>query len=135
MRNVYHVKQYFRINGKEWQRTGYGNIVYVEDSVATEQSFEGRVMTDFDEICDIVDKYIWNSESRMTIFGNKVLNLWDMQMYGKLTYRRKEIKTFEVKVEYTRRNDFHIRGLAQELSADDFCEYLKDRGVQNIIIS
>lgn len=135
MRNLYHKKQYVRINGGEWVRTGWGSMVYVEDDYAKEETFESREHTDFDKICEIVDSCIWNSESRVTIFGNKVLSIRHQDIFENLTYRRKEVKTFEIKMEYTRRNDFTIRELSRELNADDFCEYLKDRGLQNIVIS
>lgn len=135
MRNVYHKKQYFRINGGEWERSGYGCIKYVEDDFAKENTFETEEYTDFEEICKIVNDYVWNSETRTTIFGNKVLRLWNQYMYENFTYSRKEIKTFELKEEYVRRDDFTIKELSHELKADDFCAYLKDRGVQNIVIS
>lgn len=135
MRNVYHKKQYFRINGGEWERSGYGCIKYVEDDFAKENTFKTKEYTDFEEICKVVDDYVWNSETKTTIFGNRVLRLWNQYMYENFTYSRKEVKTFELKEEYVRRDDFTIKELSHELKADDFCAYLKDRGVQNIVIS
>lgn len=136
MKRVYQKKQYVKINGeKEWQRTGSGCFQYLEESEAKERNFESRVLTDFEEICDVVDKYIINGEVRKTIFGNKVFNLYYPALIVSVTYRHFGIKTFEVKEEYVLREDYNIRTLASELTADDFCAYLKDRGIENLVIS
>lgn len=136
MKRVYQKKQYVKINGeKKWQRTGNGCFQYLEESEAKKRNFESRVLTDFEEICDVVDKYIINGEVRKTIFGNKVFNLYYPALIVSVTYRHFGIKTFEVKEEYVLREDYDICTLASVLTADDFCVYLKDRGIENLVIS
>lgn len=131
MKKLVNARTYFRINGKKWIDCSIWNkIRYYEESECEE--WTSRELT-FAEAVDLVKKgFVPHAEVGETIFRKRTyleLPSGDL-LVGDLRYYEREIKTFEVKQTYEPYNNT-IKVLADLLPADQFCEYLKDRGISS----
>ena len=111
-------------NSEVWQDTSwFHHYHYVE---VEREVFYEKVET-FSQACEST-KYIYNANVITTLFTKKPMiemNVGD----SRITYTEKNFKPFEVKVVYKKINYLSMSELSSMLTADEFCEYLRDRNI------
>ena len=138
MKKVVDVRTMYRVNGKEWVDTNiWKNYAYLEETDCEDWE---KLTTDFDKVLEWAKKDLFDGAVTVeTGFFSKEEKLHYLieneYLIGNLTSTctRKRFKTFEVKVVYKPVNP-NIETLKTNLSAESFCEYLRDRGLEKIIL-
>ena len=80
--------------------------------------------------------YLQNAETTKTLFRHRPqihISIASMKC-DDVFYTEKNFKPFDVRIEYIEKNKISLRELSGMLKADDFCEYLKDRGISTCSI-
>ena len=99
-----------------------------------EEPCESERVSDWNEIEELLEL----ATHRTHIIRNRKNEIKGSRVYvdfGEKIYKKKEIKTVQVSYEpITRKaNDFTFEGLQKALPADEFVDWLKDRGITKII--
>ena len=132
MKKVFDKRCYIRVNNeKEFHDTSiFYHLSYVEEEEAATTE---RVFTDFQEAYEFVKNGgVMNAEATHTLFRNRPeikLSTADDCCAG--YYTEKNFKSLAVRWEYAEAQPT-IKTLTSLLTADEFCEYLKDRGITQI---
>ena len=130
MKKIYDKRCLIRVNGeKDFHETSiFYHLSYLEEEET--QTIE-RVFTDFQKAYEYVENDgVMNARTGRTIFCNKPeikLSTVDSARY----YTEKNFKSLAVRWEYVEVNPT-MKSLAGMLTADEFCEYLADRGITKI---
>lgn len=129
MKKLVNERTLYRVNGGEWRDCSIWNrIRYYEESECEE--WTSRELN-FAEMWELVEKgFVLNAETDYTFFKKrrKLVLPSDSIEITRYTYTEKENKTFEVKKQYLPYSAT-IKTLADLLPAEDFIQYLKDRGI------
>lgn len=133
MRKLVDRRQYYRINGGEWIDTSmFKHYHYKEESKC--DGTKVTLITNFEQAVQFVeDDRLINGEVEYSFFRHiPTLKLpsgnWlSLNMY---TYiNEKKFESLEIKIEYEPAETLTLKALASLLNADEFCAYLKDRGI------
>lgn len=129
MKKLVNERTLYRVNGGEWRDCSIWNrIRYYEESDCEE--WKSKELN-FSEMWELVRQgFVLNAETEYTFFGKKrklVLPSDDLYI-SRYTYTEKENAVFEVKKVYNPYSTT-LKSLADLLPADDFIQYLKDRGI------
>jgi hypothetical protein len=133
MRKLVNVRKEFRLNGGEWLDTSiWHHLKYKEESeCVTKQS---DVITSWQEFVDYInDNYVPNASVGHTLFRNIPYILLPKNNdfnYPWIEVREKDFVSFELRVVYNDHST-NLKTLAELLDADEFCQYLKDRGINH----
>ncbi|MBQ8792763.1 MAG: hypothetical protein IJZ62_04040 [Clostridia bacterium] len=134
MKEIKNYRHYFAIGNEEYYDTSiWDDLHYCESK--RDKVFE---LNTFEEVVQAIENgLIHQAEVGRTFFGNKpMIILHTDDLYGfKIKMTEKNFKPVRVKhtwEDYKQR--ITINSLAKELPADEFCEYLKDRGIFQISI-
>lgn len=109
----------------------FGQYVYRDELDATNATF---TIDTFEHLCALVEQgMIRNAYMGKTIFGSQpkvIIRRW----YGgldsyKTTVTKKNFVPIEYRFTYTDKSNNNIDTYKEFLTADEFCEYLKDRGI------
>lgn len=133
MKKVYTVKESLKFN---WEKDFnncqlFGQYVYMDELNATDATF---VINTFEHLYTLVEQgMIRNAYISKTIFGKQpkvVIRRWfgGLDSY-KTAVTKKNFVPIEYKFTYTDKSNNNIDTYREFLTADDFCEYLKDRGI------
>jgi hypothetical protein len=129
MKKLVNERTLYRVDGGEWRDCSpWNRIRYREENDCEE--WTSRKLN-FDEMWMLVEEgFVINAETGYTFFQKKrKLDLpSDCVEVTKYTYTEKENKTFEVKMQYLPYSST-LKTLAGLLPAEDFIQYLKDRGI------
>lgn len=125
MLKIYDVRDYVSIDGTEWRTVGGGYKI-------TDEECENLLVLDnasFEETRDFLSNGalhgVWNDS---TYFRHKPIivvhysGAWDV-----VKYRR--FNTMSYKIKYIERKDVSFEWLTNHLTADQFIQYLKERGI------
>ena len=86
----------------------------------------------FDELVDLVQNDLFiNAELSKNLFRKTIVRLSNVEDSYSTTITAKNFKPIEVRCVYNKMN-LSMKGLADTLDADSFCEYLRDRGITKI---
>lgn len=136
MKQVYDVVQLVRINETEWYETSFRwHLVYADKEEYIANNSMYNKTTNWEDAMMFVTDHCLNGEVLTTFFKNRPYCL--KTPAGGLNYdytTKKDFKSIEIKLElrpFTKSMDT----LMKWLSADELCEYLKDRGVQYVVES
>ena len=132
MKKVYKVRESLKFQGeKDFNNCHFFcQYVYKDESEATEAVF---VINTFENLCALIEKgLIINAYMSKTFFKKQpkaVITRW----YGIDSYKtgvtKKNFIPIECKFSYEDESRESINFYKENLTADDFCEYLKDRGI------
>ena len=128
MKKICNLRCYVAIGKKDYEDTSmWTHLRYCEPG-ATEE-----YITSWGDLCDLVEEHnIRNAELTTNLFGNPVVKIGWADIYAnktKITYRN--FHPIEVKWAAEPVNKIYsIKDLADLLPAEDFCEYLRDRGME-----
>ena len=77
--------------------------------------------------------FFWNAEKRISILGKTIIELPRKEdfLIQSLSIKEKNFKPIELIESYELVTDLSLKDVYEKLSAEDFIEYLKERGVQN----
>lgn len=131
MKKVIEVRKQYRLNNsEEWiDVTNFHPISYREESECEDKY---RVIDTWqDAVGYVTEGLLPNAEMHMTFFKKRIyLILPNNNIYEdfRTVVNEKDFKKMEVRVIY-RKYHCSMKELANILSADEFCEYLKDRGI------
>lgn len=130
MKKLVNYRMYVSINGGEWKDTSIWNhIHYMEESKC--ETWESKELS-FNEALELVEEgFIMNAECDRTFFTHKPriqLSIPESIFEGSSYYTERTLKTLKIKKEYIPYNG-SIKNLATLLTAEKFCEYLKDHGI------
>ena len=113
-------------NSKVWQETSWFHHYHYIDEEPENRYYYKKAET-FSQACEYT-KYIYNANVITTLFTKKPMiemNIGD----SRVTYTEKNFKPFEIKIVYKEVNYLSMSDLSSMLTADEFCEYLKDRNI------
>lgn len=130
MKKLVNYRMYVSVNGGEWRDTSIWNhIRYMEESEC--ETWESRELS-FDEALELVEEgFIMNAECDRTFFTHRPriqLSTSESLFDGASYYTERTLKTLKIKKEYIPYNG-SIKDIATLLTAERFCEYLKDHGI------
>lgn len=133
MKKVVDFVQYVSFDGgKTFQDTSiWSHLCYVEP---TEEKV--IVLETFEQAYEYIkaDK-LMNAEIDTTFFrGRKQIHISTAELDCRRSFTEKNYKPIIVKTVLEEKTDVSIENLSHFLSADEFCEYLKDRNITNFFI-
>lgn len=134
MKQVYDVRQLVRINGGEWEETSWKwHLVYANKEEYMEENEMYNKTTNWEDAVMFVEDHVLNGEVMRTFFKNRPFCLKTPTSGLHWTYTdKKSFESIELKIEFEPfKGSMDI--LMANLSADELCEYLKDRGVQYVV--
>ena len=132
MKKIYDKRCLIRVNDeKEFHETSiFYHLSYLaeEETQTTE-----RVFTDFQKAYEYVENGgVMNAETNRTLFRNRPeIKLSTVDDYCVSYYTEKNFKSLAVRWEYKEVKPT-MKTLADLLTADEFCEYLTDRGITKV---
>lgn len=132
MKKIYDKRCLIRVNNeKEFHDTSiFYHLGYLEEEEAATTE---RVFTNFHEAYEYVkNDGVMNAEATYTLFRNKPeIKLSTADDLGAGYYTEKNFKSLVVRWVYVESQPT-IKTLASMLTADEFCQYLTDRGITKI---
>lgn len=121
----------YRVNGGEWKDTSiWHHARYMEESEC--ETYLTKKMTFAETIKAINAGLVRNAGTDVTLFRKRPYITLPSTSLNTInyTYFEKEIESVEVKIVYEPYSTT-TKHLAEVLSADEFCAYLRDRGISN----
>lgn len=134
MKQVYDRKQFVRINGGKWEETSWRwHLNYLDLEEYKENNPVYNKTTNWEDAIMFVEEYCLNGEVLRTLFKDRPYCLKTPTSGLHWTYTdKKSFESIELKIEFEPfKGSMDI--LMANLSADELCEYLKDRGVQYVV--
>lgn len=128
MKKVIEARKQYRLNGGEWE-TVKSNILYREKDECVDKY--RTIDTWQDAIGYVTEGLLPNAEMHMTFFKKRIyLILPNNNIYSdfRTVVNEKDFEKLEVRVIY-REPVLTIKQLVNILDADEFLQYLKDRGI------
>ena len=139
MKKVINFRLQYRVNGKEWIDTNsFKSLLYLDEKEC--ENWESRT-EDFDKAIEWashddfmgtlkVGKTLFTKEPKLEYLLNNERSWLDNT---NCSCTRKKFKSLEIRAIYKDTN-YTIEVLKTNLSAESFCEYLRDRGIEKIIL-
>lgn len=131
MKEVYDYRFEYKMEGwKDFVDTSiWKHVRYLTPEDAKTWTF---TIKSFDELVGLVkDGLFMNAELSKNIFRKTVVRLSNVEDYLSTAITERNFKPIEVCCSYNKMN-LSMKGLAETLDAESFCEYLKDRGITKI---
>lgn len=77
--------------------------------------------------------FFWNAEKRISIFERTIIKLPKIEEFSipVISIKEKNFKPIELIESYELVTDLSLKNIYEKLPAEDFIEYLKERGIQN----
>lgn len=122
----------YRVNGGEWRDTSiWHHAKYIEETQC--EPYLTKKMTFAETVKAIEVGLVRNASTDVTAFRKRPYITLPSTSGCTLnyTYFEKEIESVEVKIVYEPYSTT-MKHLAEVLSADEFCAYLRDRGITTI---
>ena len=133
MKQIYnHIKQWkFKDKKDIHDTTVFRHFTFLEPEKATTKSYN----IDSFETLELTAKsgFFWNAEKRISIFGKTIIELPQKEEFSipALSIKEKNFKPIELIESYELVTDLSLKDVYEKLPAEDFIEYLKERGIQN----
>lgn len=133
MKQIYnHMKQWkFKDEKDIHDTTVFRHFTFLEPEKATTKSYN----IDSFETLELTAKsgFFWNAEKRISIFGKTIIELPQKEEFliPALSIKEKNFKPIELIESYELVTDLSLKDVYEKLPAEDFIEYLKERGIQN----
>lgn len=126
MLKIYDVCDYISIDGAKWREVGGGGYRITDEEV------EDRLVLDqasFEQAREYLSKNaLWGVKNDSTLFRNKpIIRVSYVDAWDYVDYRH--FDTMLYKRKYTERKDVSFKWLMEHLTADQFIQYLKERGI------
>ena len=131
MKEIYDYRFEYKMDGwKNFVDTSiYKHIRYLTSEEAQPLNFTIKT---FDELVDLVRNDLFmNAELSKNLFRKTIVLLSNAEDFFSTTVTAKNFKPIEVRCVYNKMS-LSMKGLADTLDSDSFCEYLKDRGITKI---
>lgn len=131
MKEVYDYRFEYKMDGwKNFVDTSiWKHVRYLTPEDAKTWTF---TIKSFDELVGLVkDGLFMNAELSTNFFRKTVVRLSNVEDYLSTAVTKRNFKPIEVRCAYNKMN-LSMKGLAETLDAESFCEYLKDRGITKI---
>ena len=131
MKEIYDYRFEYRMDGwKNFVDTSiWKHVRYLTPEDAKTWTF---TIKSFDELVGLVkDDLFMNAELSKSFFGKTVVRLSNVEDGLSTAVTAKSFKPIEVRCAYNKMS-MSMKGLAETLDAESFCEYLKDRGITKI---
>lgn len=127
MKKIFDMRVYIKKQGwKEYVNTSvWKHLIYTEND-GKGKSF---LFNSFSDFLDEVEKgWIYNVERKETFFGH-LPKIEFSKFENRFSMNEKNFVPVEVKIVFEPVEEVSLKNLFEMLSADEFCEYLKDRGI------
>ena len=132
MKKVVDFRQYVSFdNGETFQDTSIWRHLHYEEPIEEEV----KVLETFEQAYDYIkEKSLMNAEIDATFFrGRKQIHISTADFDCRRTFTEKNFKPIIVKSVFQEETSgLSMKSLASMLSAEEFCEWLKDRGITQI---
>lgn len=131
MKEIYNYRFEYKMDGwKNFVDTSiYKHIRYLTPEEAQTLNFTIKT---FDELVDLVRNDLFmNAGLSKNLFRKTIVRLNNVEDSFPTTVTAKNFKPIEVRCVYNKIS-LSMKGLADTLDADSFCEYLRDRGITKI---
>lgn len=130
MKKVYDFRTLISFNNKDWYDTSYRHhLTYCSEEDAKEGKEEVFEVSTFEDALKFID-IIPNAEVGETWFTKKLMiEIFIRAPFDNIRMTKKNFKPFYVKFEHIEYKNFSFSFLSENLPGDDFCEWLKDRGM------
>lgn len=134
MKKVYDFRTLISFNNKDWYDTSYRHhLTYCSEEDAEEgkeEVFEVGTFEDALEVANILP----NTKIEETWLTKKpMIEIFVCASFENPRITKKNFKSFYVKFESVEYKSCSFNFLSEHLPGDDFCEWLKDRGMTNYI--
>ena len=125
MLKVYNYYAYVSVDGAEWRRIDDGRTIREEEP----DGLPILANATFDEVYEYIsDHIVWNMFPDLTLFRKKpVIEIYYSGAHDVVKY--KHFKTLSYKKVYEEWKDVPLKWLMEHASADQFIQYLKERGI------
>ena len=125
MLKVYNYYAYVSVDSAEWRRIDDGYTIREEEP----EELPILDNATFDEAYEYISEYIvWNMFPNRTLFSKKpVIQIYYSDAYDVVKYKR--FKTLSYKKVYKEWKDVPLQWLMEHVSAEQFVQYLKERGI------
>ena len=132
MKKLVDLRCYVAIGESDYVDTSNLNhLQYIE----VKESKKEYILTTWEEAYEAVkNNYIRNAEIGLTFFKkHETIEIYLANSFSKFVMTKKTFMPIHVKWEWQENNEVYtIKNLAGLLSADQFCEWLKDKGITQI---
>lgn len=135
MKQIYnHIKQWKFKDKKDIHDTSiFRHFTLLEPEKATTKSYNIDSFKTLELTAE--SGFFWNAEKKVSIFGKTIIELPQKENFlitslG-ITMKEKNFKPIELIESYEPVADLSLKDVYEKLPAEDFIEYLKERGMQN----
>lgn len=113
--------------------TIFRHFTFLEPEKATTKSYDIDSFKTLELTAE--SGFFWNAEKKVSIFGKTIIELPQQENFlitslG-ITIKEKNFKPIELIESYELITDLSLKDIYEKLPAEDFIEYLKERGMQN----
>ena len=128
MKKVYDLRTLVSFNTKDWYDTSYRHhLIYCPEEEAKDDVYE---IGTFEKALAFV-RFIYNATIKRTwLRKNQVIELILTELLHKKQIKKKGFKPFYIKYQFVEQKNCSFNFLNEQLCGDDFCEWLKDRGMK-----
>lgn len=111
--------------------TIFRHFTFLEPEKATTKSYDIDSFKTLELTAE--SGFFWNAEKRISIFGKTIIELPKKEEFSipAISIKEKNFKPIELIESYELVTDLSLKNIYEELPAEDFIEYLKERGMQN----
>lgn len=130
MKKLVNYRMMLSVNGGKWQDTSiFNHIRYLDESEC--KTWESRELN-FNEVLELIEEgFIMNADCDQTFFTHRPrikLSISESLFGEPSYYTERTLTTLKIKKEYLPYNG-SIKDIAILLTAEQFCEYLKNHGI------
>ncbi len=133
MKQIYNRTKRWKFTDEETMHdtTIFRHFTFLEPEKATTKSYN----IDSFETLELTAEsdFFWNAEKRISIFGRTIIELPKKEEFliPAISIKEKNFKPIELIESYELVTDLSLKDVYEKLPAEDFIEYLKERGIQN----
>lgn len=133
MKQIYNRTKRWKFTDEEtmYDTTIFRHFTFLEPEKATTKSYN----IDSFETLELTAEsgFFWNAEKRISIFGRTIIELPKKEEFliPAISIKEKNFKPIELIESYELVTDLSLKDVYEKLPAEDFIEYLKERGIQN----
>lgn len=133
MKQIYNRTKRWKFTDEETihDTTIFRHFTFLEPEKATTKSYDIDSFKTLELTAE--SGFFWNAEKRISIFGKTIIKLPEIEEFliPAISIKEKNFKPIELIESYELVTDLSLKDIYEKLSAEDFIEYLKERGMQN----
>lgn len=137
MKELYSVSTEIKFNQSPFKNYTDNYCLQFGKQYIDKEEFEERrvVFNNFDELWEKVNNYSFGMRfSKRKFFGKRVIDVGFFYPLDSITITEKNRGLFPIVIANHLEDEHSIKSVSEYLSASEFCDYLKEHGINSIMV-